>query len=94
MERTIRVRNESQKDLLLIIGNSPIIISKFETLRFKINAQTGVDKTPLFLKLFDPITKIEIGEPFTVRSTVNYYLIRDNWERKDTVYITGMFFAY
>ena len=94
MERTLRVRNESSKNLILVFGSSPLLISSGETFVFKVNANTGVAKKETILRLIDPETNIEIGEPYSIRSTANYYLIRDNWERRGTVYITGMFFAY
>jgi hypothetical protein len=99
--RSITIKNETPLTLNIAITseNHPPTIKKVLSgteVVVKIYSETGVDNSSkaATLKIFSE-NMIEIGEPYQLRSSVNYHLIKQGGPSADSnvIFVSGMYFS-
>lgn len=98
--RVITLKNEASFPIVATIvdpNHKPSIrkIPSGAEVSVKVHATLGVDNgsKASYLKIFSD-NMIEIGEPYQIRSTNNYYLVKQGGpsERNNALFVTGMYF--
>jgi hypothetical protein len=98
--RVITIKNESPFILNIAIVDpnyAPTLkkIAQDTEVTIKVHASLGVDnpKKASYLKIFSE-NMVEIGEPYQIRSTNNYYLVKQGGpsDKSDALFVTGMYF--
>jgi hypothetical protein len=98
--RVITIKNETPfiLNIAIVDPNYAPTIKKIAIgaeVTVKIHALLGVDNPTKasYLKIFSE-SMVEIGEPYQIRSTNNYYLVKQGGpsERSDALFVTGMYF--
>lgn len=99
--RSITIKNETPLTLNAVITseNHPATIKKILSgaeVVLKVYSETGVDNSSkaATLKIFSE-NMLEIGEPYQLRSSVNYHLIKQGGPSSESnvIFVTGMYFS-